>query len=549
MSTKAHERQEVPEAPPSRPPRFAPPLLLSALGVLIFFYGAYPGYAVIAFHLLVVGALLAVVREIRLPRSLLVPAVFWLAAILANVVLHRPLDRSVLAVVYVDSLALWLVAWQAPVSSRRGWVVATIALLLVSALSSLFQKSPLFEWLFGFRLPAQRALGTFDHPNMAAAAYGTGFLLALERWAASRRKLWVVPLLVFLSALLLTGSFLALFALAVAVGAFLSRREKRRQVLFPAVLFGAGALLLLALASVEIEKGGVVFSKRGSLVGRLHFWQTAGLMFKAEPLWGHGIGRFQDISSRYQRDVFYARHPHGVVFSLLSGGGVVLLFGWLFMMAAVALTLAPSSGLIYPLLFLALHSLGDFHWEHPPSLALFFTLAGLAGSSRLSSPRAQGLGAALGLVLLAATLPAFAWGLVREAEINLREGARMSLEKKRVLMERLAPFHGGAAAVRGAICIVREDYACAQQAFKRSLDLVPERADVWYQLSLAYAADRRLEEARRALKQATALAPFEPHFHQALATVERAAGNKQSAQEAGARAEALRARKRAFGLP
>lgn len=184
-----------------------------------------------------------------------------------------------------------------------------------------------------------------------------GVPLALSLWAAgtrSRRTLWPACAVLVAAGVYLTQSRGALLALAAGVLAWpiLAGGRHRRLVLGLPVLLAAALVIPgvgSRLASLTPLQAVVVAQPDPSLEGRRAAQRTAVQIFTDHPLTGVGPGRFETVTSAYQRRLplpsAEVLAPHNLYLQLAAEGGLVLLAAWVLLVLAAAFV-AVRAGLL-----------------------------------------------------------------------------------------------------------------------------------------------------------------------------------------------------------
>lgn len=188
-------------------------------------------------------------------------------------------------------MVVLVIAWLSTAADIDTLEAAVFAALASAALIALYQA--LNHWLRvdPFSLPP-RLGSTFWNPNSLAFAMLLGIVLAFKH----RRWFWLI---VFFSALALTGSLTSLVAVLIGLVVYLllrgvrSLRIRRQHLLVAPVALALGALVvfqMLRRAARNIEFG--------SMGQRIRLWQVAAEMFSSRPVFGMGPGSFKEIFSR-----------------------------------------------------------------------------------------------------------------------------------------------------------------------------------------------------------------------------------------------------------
>lgn len=262
---------------------------------------------------------------------------------------------TVVDLVWFAVLLVLLSAPGAPMLAGASFVGTLAALALLAVLQEFLVGN---DFTFGglSQVPLSTDLGsvTARHsgPEQDVNFWGRvlvlGVPLAVGLWAGSapvRRWCWVGCAVLVSTGVYLTQSRGALLALAVGLVAWPLLAARRYRQL----LLGLPVLLAVALAVPGVGSRLATVTQLGpspltlpdpSLQGRRDAQRAALQMFWDDPVFGVGPGRFEQVTTAYQRrlpfevsDVFA---PHNLYLQFAAEGGLVLLGAWLALLATGA---------------------------------------------------------------------------------------------------------------------------------------------------------------------------------------------------------------------
>ncbi len=280
--------------------------------------------------------------------------------------------------------------------------------------------------------------------NAAGSFYAMAVLAACAgAWTAARRArpTWIAAALVTAAGLWLTSSRIAVLAVpaAAAAAGLLPRVQagKRQALVAGAIVFGA--LAVLALVAIVLPQRGIQKSSLLAADVRVGLIETGARMMKAYPVFGVGLGGFQQRSGEFSSPELIAKFPvavhenaHNNFVQVAAETGIAggLAFAWTVLAALLAVARRAVSGdRLQQLTFAALAAfvitmLAGHPLLVPEAGYAFWLLAGTAAGAALAetgpaqSTQRQGyvLAALLGAVVL--TLPLRVTAAVRDADLD-----------------------------------------------------------------------------------------------------------------------------------
>src|SRR3989344_2412613 len=151
-------------------------------------------------------------------------------------------------------------------------------------------------------------------------------------------------LILILAALLLTRSYEIWVSILAAsfIVLFLRRAPLfswRKKIAFALLLASIASLLIVFESGSEKWQALVGMDERSSLASRVMIWQSAGKMIADHPVWGIGIGRFQEAYLAYQQYFppyleWAVPEPHSLYLALWLETGIIGLSGFFLLVAA-----------------------------------------------------------------------------------------------------------------------------------------------------------------------------------------------------------------------
>jgi len=213
-----------------------------------------------------------------------------------------------------------------------------------------------------------------------------------------KKVIYILLLLFFLIAFVLTQSRGALLVFLVGVLTFvilLPKREKIISLFTLLAVASAGGVLFVLKKNVIAPYIGTFVSKiqtlinfflkgqyNSSLGGRVFMIKDAFKILRDYPIFGTGLGTYQYIYAKYRSIYFFSKFPHSILFQYLPEMGIVgagifiYLIISLFVRGIKSLKIGSSLkvGLFTGLLAIFLHALIDFDWSlmFVPMVFFFF---------------------------------------------------------------------------------------------------------------------------------------------------------------------------------
>ncbi|MCX7832322.1 MAG: tetratricopeptide repeat protein [Actinobacteria bacterium] len=221
---------------------------------------------------------------------------------------------------------------------RRSIIKLIIFLLSLLGLYGLYQyflvypnlkgSSEGFLKIFDFRLTS-----IFTSPAAFAAVviliWPVIFYFLIEEKQVVRKTLYILSLIILLSALVFTYSksaLAAIFLQGVLISLFLARKKKGRIALNLSLLVIIVIVIFLLTVIFSSLRSGSVPSSfanlKGSFEGRISLWITALKMFIDNPISGVGAGAFKDLFYKYQYDGFFSINSHSTFIQAFSETGI-----------------------------------------------------------------------------------------------------------------------------------------------------------------------------------------------------------------------------------
>lgn len=232
---------------------------------------------------------------------------------------------------------------------ERGFIIdAWFFTTLLVALASLF---------FGQLTYDSRLAAWFVSPNYLAIFIAPGILIAfckLQKVLEEKREqggffLSAGGLFVFIVTLYLTRSYGVWFGVigAILLITILSAQASRKKFflkILVAIMVAAGMFFFFESGSSKWQSL-VSLQSRSSLVSRMMIWQSAGKMIADNPIFGIGLGRFQEVYLEYQKYFppyleWAVPQPHNIILAVWLQTGLIGLIGFiLFVSRAIVLLL------------------------------------------------------------------------------------------------------------------------------------------------------------------------------------------------------------------
>jgi len=269
----------------------------------------------------------------------------------------------------------------------------------------------ILEYLF---VSGSRIHATFTNPNPFGIFMVMMFLVSLAMSLRSKSKGLMMQSILFLSAVILSGSRASMGALAVAliIPFFGIKRSdlKSSIIRFLIIFISSFAFSQIALyASVYIRENVFVDKSlldsitrsssfvTSSLKGRLEFWRVAFELFKNEPILGYGNGTlFSAYYIEYGMNEWYSRFTHNHYLQMAAeigavGVGLFLVFLWTSFKGVVHNAKQSSKpvyfwGMVAGLVAFLLQIGVDFSWNFPAVTMLFFFFLGVTTRVDIKEP-------------------------------------------------------------------------------------------------------------------------------------------------------------------
>ncbi len=265
------------------------------------------------------------------------------------------------------------------------------------------------EWLdpsFSGSITA-RATATFANPNIYAVflIVTTVFsaIFALDKSLKEKRLLYAVPLILNLTALVLTWTRGAWIALIISVIAFAVIRSRActKLLLIPILLIPV--LLLFIPSSIKDRLLSAFNMSDSSVVSRLSVWRSSLRMFIENFFIGVGMGEsaFSEEFLKYAEDSVTAPHSHNLLLEIGCEAGIfaLLLFIYLLLIRvrhrASYARYVRNSSVDYlctmsgtALFALLAFGMTDYIWYNSQMYVLFFTVFGI-GSATLRISKSE----------------------------------------------------------------------------------------------------------------------------------------------------------------
>lgn len=235
-------------------------------------------------------------------------------------------------------LMAWLLFQMQPSAQERELLLRiwlfTISLTALSAISYIF---------FGFLTYDGRLAAWFGSPNYLAIFSAPGILIASRALlkALVRKNEWkemvfpLASLAVLLTALFFTrshGVWLGVLAGLVVMIAHSSLSKKTFLKILGAVILITGTFFFLEYDHSKWQSI-VSGEERSSLASRVMIWQSAAKMLEGQPIFGIGLGRFQEVYLEYQKYFppyleWAVPQPHNIMLAVWLQTGILGLIGF-----------------------------------------------------------------------------------------------------------------------------------------------------------------------------------------------------------------------------
>lgn len=199
-----------------------------------------------------------------------------------------------------------------------------------------------------------RLAAWFGSPNYLAIFIAPGILIAFYKLQRSLEekelKIYILPIFsffIFLITLYFTRSYGAWFGIFVATllmtflsAQFLTKKYFWKILIITVIILG----IFFSLEQNNSKWQALVsFDARSSMVSRVMIWQSAGKMIADNPIFGIGLGRFQEVYLEYQKYFppyleWAVPEPHNLYLAVWLQTGLIGLIGFiLFVSRAIIL--------------------------------------------------------------------------------------------------------------------------------------------------------------------------------------------------------------------
>jgi O-antigen ligase len=280
--------------------------------------------------------------------------------------------------------------------------------------------------------------------NAAGSFYAMAVLAACGgAWTATRRArpAWIAAALLTAAGLWLTSSRIAVLAVpaAAAAAGLLPRLHAGRRQALAASAIVFGALAVLALVAIVLPQRGMQKSSLLAADIRFGLIETGARMIKAYPVFGIGLGGFQQRSGEFSSPELIAKFPvavhenaHNNFVQVAAETGIAggVAFAWTILAAVLAVARRAAAGdRLHQLMFAALAAfvitmLAGHPLLVPEAGYAFWLLAGTAAGAALAetapaqSSQRQGYTLAALLAVVVLTLPLRVTAAVRDTDLD-----------------------------------------------------------------------------------------------------------------------------------
>ena len=277
--------------------------------------------------------------------------------------------------------------------------VMSVVLLVGSGIALL----GILEYIF---ITNSRIVSTFTNPNPFATYLLVLFLFSWGTGLNSSRKITYAASLIFLVALLLSGSRGGYISTLMALPfIFIGSKQKeligkliKTIILFFIALMSTRIIIFIAplvqdkmgitpnMIDFLIRKDSLIGS---SLAGRLEFWKVAWELIKNKPINGYGLGTyFSAYYIEYGGNQWYSRFVHNHYLQILSETGIIgltLFLSFLFSSFRIIYKKFKTSnysiylpGTAAAIIGFLIHIGAEFSFNFPGATIIFFWLLGMA---------------------------------------------------------------------------------------------------------------------------------------------------------------------------
>lgn len=269
----------------------------------------------------------------------------------------------------------------------------------------------ILEYIF---VSGSRIRATFTNPNPFGIYMVMMFLVSLSASIRSKSRGYLMFPILFLSAILLSGSRASMGAMAVAliIPFFEINKSELKSSIFKFIIIFTSAFIFSQIAlyasvyireNVFVDKSLLESITRSSsfvtssLKGRLEFWRVAFDLFKNEPVFGYGNGTFfSAYYIEYGLNEWYSRFTHNHYLQMAAeigvvGVGLFILFLWTSFRSVVHNARQSQKpiffwGMVAGLVAFLLHIGVDFSWNFPAVTMLFFFFLGVTTREDAKTP-------------------------------------------------------------------------------------------------------------------------------------------------------------------
>ena len=418
---------------------------------------------------------------------------------------------------FAPRLVRWFVAGAAAAGVLNLWRIWQGALRL---------EEPVAVF-FGY-LTSLRYNVHYGDVNAAGSYFVMALLVAIGLTIATRRVRWIPAVVLIAASLMLSGSRTALAAGGLTglawglLGGVPLGRRSRRALVFAALLIAA------AVPAVYILATGRHAAPSAALQIRTEFARTTFRMVGSHPVFGIGVGQYQERSGSYSAPILIqtfrlqSENAHNNFFQVLGELGIAGLAGFLWVLGSAAVRSARAAyrttnplqrGVVAGLLAFVLTWLAGHPLLIDEPALLFWLLLGTAPGLDLRAPE-NGVHARAGLaavgvaavILVVLSIPIRAGQEVADAELEHRgiglslwqhgeDGVRYRLAGARSTVFVPADARVVTFAVRAVQPGVELHVAVRMDG--RRADVIRVAGDRWYEAELVLPTDRDAPRFRR----------------------------------------------------
>lgn len=248
----------------------------------------------------------------------------------------------------------------------------------------------LFYYFIGILTYDGRLEGFFNSPNYLAMYLAPGFIVLCYLLLTTEGKnkiFWLANLIIIGVVLYLTRSYGAWLGISAAtLWIFLAGSGENIRYLGSLLFKFYILLFIIFVVFLPFYGGSWVFENNPSFQSRLMIWRTSWEMIKNHPVFGIGPGMFQEYYLKYQLNFkpyleWAVPHPHNLFLNFWLSGGLVGLFGFVWLLirffkklAADNLSVALSAIIVY----IIIHGLFDSTYWKNDLAVIFWVVIGLA---------------------------------------------------------------------------------------------------------------------------------------------------------------------------